>query len=152
MHRNRRFEHLFEHFAKNKHGCVDEIMTFFGLFSTTDPFDLNHNLGAGVSRKSEQKRFLTRSPVGVWESTCGLILSVLCTVTNFIMKAFINGRKLFGTPFYPHPGTEVVSYKLTKVCGERCAYIFFYSFLSFFLSLSGVLFRLTGVDRWWTGS
>ncbi|XP_077440711.1 terminal uridylyltransferase 4 isoform X2 [Vanacampus margaritifer] len=44
-----------------------------------DPFDLNHNLGAGVSRK----------------------------MTNFIMKAFINGRKLFGTPFYPVPGTEV---------------------------------------------
>uniref|UniRef100_A0A8D3D3U4 CCHC-type domain-containing protein n=1 Tax=Scophthalmus maximus TaxID=52904 RepID=A0A8D3D3U4_SCOMX len=44
-----------------------------------DPFDLNHNLGAGVSRK----------------------------MTNFIMKAFINGRKLFGTPFYPIPSTEV---------------------------------------------
>nr|XP_061791065.1 terminal uridylyltransferase 4-like [Nerophis lumbriciformis] len=44
-----------------------------------DPFDLNHNLGAGVSRK----------------------------MTNFIMKAFINGRKLFGTPFYPVHGTEV---------------------------------------------
>ncbi|XP_038650167.1 terminal uridylyltransferase 4-like isoform X1 [Scyliorhinus canicula] len=43
-----------------------------------DPFDLNHNLGAGVSRK----------------------------MTNFIMKAFINGRKLFGTPVYPHPGME----------------------------------------------
>ncbi|XP_051929272.1 terminal uridylyltransferase 4 isoform X1 [Hippocampus zosterae] len=43
-----------------------------------DPFDLSHNLGAGVSRK----------------------------MTNFIMKAFINGRKLFGTPFYPAPGTE----------------------------------------------
>uniref|UniRef100_A0A4W4EF55 CCHC-type domain-containing protein n=1 Tax=Electrophorus electricus TaxID=8005 RepID=A0A4W4EF55_ELEEL len=47
----------------------------------TDPFDLNHNLGAGVSRK----------------------------MTNFIMKAFINGRKLFGTPFYPLPGMEAVS-------------------------------------------
>nr|XP_057929506.1 terminal uridylyltransferase 4 [Doryrhamphus excisus] len=44
-----------------------------------DPFDLNHNLGAGVSRK----------------------------MTNFIMKAFINGRNLFGNPFYPIPGTEV---------------------------------------------
>ncbi|XP_072580058.1 terminal uridylyltransferase 4 isoform X13 [Vulpes vulpes] len=43
-----------------------------------DPFDLNHNLGAGVSRK----------------------------MTNFIMKAFINGRKLFGTPFYPLIGRE----------------------------------------------
>uniref|UniRef100_A0A673N5G7 Terminal uridylyl transferase 4 n=1 Tax=Sinocyclocheilus rhinocerous TaxID=307959 RepID=A0A673N5G7_9TELE len=47
-----------------------------------DPFDLNHNLGAGVSRK----------------------------MTNFIMKAFINGRKLFGTPFYPQLGTEAVSH------------------------------------------
>ncbi|XP_061883934.1 terminal uridylyltransferase 4 [Entelurus aequoreus] len=44
-----------------------------------DPFDLNHNLGAGVSRK----------------------------MTNFIMKAFINGRNLFGSPFDPIPGTEV---------------------------------------------
>ncbi|XP_069817868.1 terminal uridylyltransferase 7 [Dendropsophus ebraccatus] len=35
-----------------------------------DPFDLTHNLGAGLSRK----------------------------MTNFIMKAFINGRRLFGTP------------------------------------------------------
>ncbi|CAH2310847.1 terminal uridylyltransferase 4 isoform X2 [Pelobates cultripes] len=43
-----------------------------------DPFDLNHNLGAGVSRK----------------------------MTIFIMKAFINGRKRFGTPYYPHPGHE----------------------------------------------
>ncbi|XP_027290039.2 terminal uridylyltransferase 4 isoform X2 [Cricetulus griseus] len=43
-----------------------------------DPFVLNHNLGAGVSRK----------------------------MANFIMKAFINGRKLFGTPFYPLIGRE----------------------------------------------
>uniref|UniRef100_A0A8C0B2Q5 Terminal uridylyl transferase 4 n=1 Tax=Buteo japonicus TaxID=224669 RepID=A0A8C0B2Q5_9AVES len=47
-----------------------------------DPFDLNHNLGAGVSRK----------------------------MTNFIMKAFINGRKLFGTPFYPTVGREAVRF------------------------------------------
>ncbi|KAL8178664.1 UNVERIFIED_CONTAM: Terminal uridylyltransferase 4, partial [Gekko kuhli] len=47
-----------------------------------DPFDLNHNLGAGVSRK----------------------------MTNFIMKALINGRKLFGTPFYPVLGREAVSF------------------------------------------
>uniref|UniRef100_A0A8C7X1U5 CCHC-type domain-containing protein n=1 Tax=Oryzias sinensis TaxID=183150 RepID=A0A8C7X1U5_9TELE len=40
-----------------------------------DPFDLNHNLGAGLSRK----------------------------MTNFIMKAFINGRTLFGTPFQVLP-------------------------------------------------
>lgn len=52
-----------------------------------DPFDLNHNLGAGVSRK----------------------------MTNFIMKAFINGRKLFGTPFYPPLGTEVDYFFDSKV-------------------------------------
>ncbi|KAM9330719.1 terminal uridylyltransferase 7 [Gastrophryne carolinensis] len=40
-----------------------------------DPFDLNHNLGAGLSRK----------------------------MTNFIMKAFINGRRLFGTPVKNFP-------------------------------------------------
>ncbi|XP_059384400.1 terminal uridylyltransferase 4 [Carassius carassius] len=52
-----------------------------------DPFDLNHNLGAGVSRK----------------------------MTNFIMKAFINGRKLFGTPFYPQPGSEADYFFDSKV-------------------------------------
>ncbi|XP_037553824.1 terminal uridylyltransferase 4 [Nematolebias whitei] len=52
-----------------------------------DPFDLNHNLGAGVSRK----------------------------MTNFIMKAFINGRKLFGVPFFPIPGTEVDYFFDSKV-------------------------------------
>ncbi|MEE6459584.1 hypothetical protein FKM82_000660 [Ascaphus truei] len=40
-----------------------------------DPFDLNHNLGAGLSRK----------------------------MTNFIMKAFINGRRVFGTPVKGFP-------------------------------------------------
>ncbi|XP_040264743.1 terminal uridylyltransferase 4 [Bufo bufo] len=52
-----------------------------------DPFDLNHNLGAGVSRK----------------------------MTNFIMKAFINGRKLFGTPFYPLAGFEAEYFFDSKV-------------------------------------
>uniref|UniRef100_A0A8C6YE03 RNA uridylyltransferase n=1 Tax=Naja naja TaxID=35670 RepID=A0A8C6YE03_NAJNA len=40
-----------------------------------NPFDLNHNLGAGLSRK----------------------------MTNFIMKAFINGRRVFGTPVRAFP-------------------------------------------------
>lgn len=40
-----------------------------------DPFDLNHNLGAGLSRR----------------------------MTNFIMKAFINGRRVFGTPVRSWP-------------------------------------------------
>lgn len=43
------------------------------------------------------------------------------------MKAFINGRKLFGTPFYPVPGTEVVSpeefckprLKIVEICGKN---------------------------------
>nr|XP_023995150.1 LOW QUALITY PROTEIN: terminal uridylyltransferase 7-like [Salvelinus alpinus] len=40
-----------------------------------DPFDLNHNLGAGLSRR----------------------------MTNFIMKAFINGRSVFGTAVNAYP-------------------------------------------------
>uniref|UniRef100_A0A8K9UVJ5 CCHC-type domain-containing protein n=1 Tax=Oncorhynchus mykiss TaxID=8022 RepID=A0A8K9UVJ5_ONCMY len=40
-----------------------------------DPFDLNHNLGAGLSRR----------------------------MTNFIMKAFINGRSVFGTTVKAYP-------------------------------------------------
>ncbi|XP_044285843.1 terminal uridylyltransferase 4 isoform X2 [Varanus komodoensis] len=52
-----------------------------------DPFDLNHNLGAGVSRK----------------------------MTNFIMKALINGRKLFGTPYYPLLGREAEYFFNSKV-------------------------------------
>uniref|UniRef100_A0A673WTZ1 Terminal uridylyltransferase 7-like n=1 Tax=Salmo trutta TaxID=8032 RepID=A0A673WTZ1_SALTR len=40
-----------------------------------DPFDLNHNLGAGLSRR----------------------------MTNFIMKAFINGRRVFGTAVKAYP-------------------------------------------------
>lgn len=86
----------------------------------TDPFDLNHNLGAGVSRKSKQNypipHIFVFSALNSSSSKCmvdyvSLVLSVFYyTVTNFIMKAFINGRKLFGTPFYPQPGTEAVSH------------------------------------------
>ncbi|KAM6188168.1 LOW QUALITY PROTEIN: terminal uridylyltransferase 7-like [Sarcoramphus papa] len=56
-----------------------------------DPFDLNHNLGAGLSRK----------------------------MTNFIMKAFINGRRLFGTPIKIFP-KEYSSKMLScfKGCGS----------------------------------
>uniref|UniRef100_A0A3B4AG04 CCHC-type domain-containing protein n=1 Tax=Periophthalmus magnuspinnatus TaxID=409849 RepID=A0A3B4AG04_9GOBI len=45
------------------------------LIAIEDPFDLNHNLGAGLSRK----------------------------MINFIMKAFINSRKVFGTPVTAFP-------------------------------------------------
>ncbi|XP_016102345.1 terminal uridylyltransferase 4-like, partial [Sinocyclocheilus grahami] len=68
---------------------VDGWNAFFfdDLNELVNPFDLNHNLGAGVSRK----------------------------MTNFIMKAFINGRKLFGTPFYPQLGTEADYFFDSKV-------------------------------------
>lgn len=36
-------------------------------------------------------------------------------MTNFIMKAFINGRKLFGTPFYPLVGREAEYFFDSKV-------------------------------------
>jgi len=46
-----------------------------------DPFELSHNLGAGISRK----------------------------MNLYIKKAFINGRKLFGTPFkYDPPGYRTI--------------------------------------------
>uniref|UniRef100_A0AAR2L031 CCHC-type domain-containing protein n=1 Tax=Pygocentrus nattereri TaxID=42514 RepID=A0AAR2L031_PYGNA len=42
-----------------------------------------------------------------WTSKCIAIEGTTTDhLTNFIMKAFINGRKLFGTPFYPQPGME----------------------------------------------
>ncbi|XP_066567157.1 terminal uridylyltransferase 7 [Amia ocellicauda] len=49
-----------------------------------DPFDLNHNLGAGLSRR----------------------------MTNFIMKAFINGRRVFGSPVkvFPSEYTSEMEY------------------------------------------
>ncbi|KAJ7405176.1 hypothetical protein WISP_141541 [Willisornis vidua] len=53
-----------------------------------DPFDLNHNLGAGLSRKSDD---------------FGLFGFLSSPVTNFIMKAFINGRRVFGTPIKIFP-------------------------------------------------
>ena len=46
--------------------------------------------------------------IWIFEEAGANVPSLLPLVTNFIMKAFINGRKLFGTPFYPIPGTEVV--------------------------------------------
>ncbi|KAH0628219.1 hypothetical protein JD844_009091 [Phrynosoma platyrhinos] len=60
-----------------------------------DPFDLNHNLGAGLSRK----------------------------MTNFIMKAFINGRRVFGTPVrgFPkeYPSKMLIGVlKLESPCGS----------------------------------
>lgn len=60
-----------------QHGC---LTTFSKQWTSKyivieDPFDLNHNLGAGLSRK----------------------------MTNFIMKAFINGRTVFGTPVRAFP-------------------------------------------------
>ncbi|KAM6945034.1 terminal uridylyltransferase 7 [Lycodopsis pacificus] len=60
-----------------QHGC---LTTFNKQWTSKyivieDPFDLNHNLGAGLSRK----------------------------MTNFIMKAFINGRTVFGTPVNAFP-------------------------------------------------
>ncbi|KAI4580549.1 hypothetical protein MJT46_019318 [Ovis ammon polii x Ovis aries] len=47
-----------------------------------------------------QKKLLTTFEKQ-WTSKC-----IAIEVTNFIMKAFINGRKLFGTPFYPLIGRE----------------------------------------------
>uniref|UniRef100_A0A667ZYM9 Terminal uridylyl transferase 7 n=1 Tax=Myripristis murdjan TaxID=586833 RepID=A0A667ZYM9_9TELE len=68
-----------------------------------DPFDLNHNLGAGLSRR----------------------------MTNFIMKAFINGRRVFGTPVKVFPpqylkGTREAVPKREqwkKLSEKRCCFL-----------------------------
>jgi terminal uridylyltransferase len=53
-----------------------------------DPFDLNHNLGSGLSRKST-----------FWLSFFLMFLIFIClTVNNFIIKTFRKGRMHFGTP------------------------------------------------------
>ncbi|KAG2461465.1 TUT4 uridylyltransferase, partial [Polypterus senegalus] len=56
-----------------------------------------------------QKKLLTTFEKQ-WTSKC-----IAIEVTNFIMKAFINGRKLFGTPYYPQPGTEMEYFFDSKV-------------------------------------
>lgn len=57
-------------------------------------------------------------------------LLCLSLVTNFIMKAFINGRKLFGTPFYPQPGLEAVRHTLETGLYSECWYRIIFAFLN----------------------
>lgn len=69
-----------------------------------DPFDLNHNLGAGLSRKSTVIRaFLWVDSTYFSCFPVYFISHLLPSVTNFIMKAFINGRRVFGTPHKAFP-------------------------------------------------
>lgn len=71
-----------------------------------DPFDLNHNLGAGLSRKSKKMASVCLCCLVSICPGCLLmrfLLSVVDTVTNFIMKAFINGRTVYGTPVTDFP-------------------------------------------------
>lgn len=88
-------------------------------FHIADPFDLNHNLGAGLSRKSRMISvffclclschfvsllFSPHFSIFANAFSCLLTFSfVIKTVTNFIMKAFINGRTVFGTPVKAFP-------------------------------------------------
>ncbi|EEC08801.1 zinc finger protein, putative [Ixodes scapularis] len=73
-----------------------------------DPFELDHNLGSGVSRKSEE---LVRVITDLCCTEC-LYSEGPCphchfcrdfSVNAFIMKALIKGRALFGTPFRKPP-------------------------------------------------
>lgn len=80
--------------------------------------------------------------------------SWLPLVTNFIMKAFINGRKLFGTPFYPVPGSEVVrpswlnnNKVVQKIQNLNAVWICLHYMLFLLCSAAGLLLWLEGVDR-----
>lgn len=83
-----------------------------------------------------------------------IIPSWLPLVTNFIMKAFINGRKLFGTPFYPVPGSEVVrpswlnnNKVVQKIQNLNAVWICLHYMLFLLCSAAGLLLWLEGVDR-----
>lgn len=83
-----------------------------------------------------------------------IIPSWLPLVTNFIMKAFINGRKLFGTPFYPVPGSEVVrpswlnnNKVVQKIQNLNAVWICLHYVLFLLCSAAGLLLWLEGVDR-----
>ena len=67
-----------------------------------DPFELSHNLGAGISRKSMKDRFNFKSQLFV-------------SVNLYIKKAFINGRRLFGTPLTSNPR----GYRTVQVGSEK---------------------------------
>uniref|UniRef100_A0A8B9LGX1 RNA uridylyltransferase n=1 Tax=Astyanax mexicanus TaxID=7994 RepID=A0A8B9LGX1_ASTMX len=80
-------------FQKNRE-TVGEL--WLGLLRFyTEEFDFKEH----VISIRQRKRLTTFEKQ--WTSKC-----IAIEVTNFIMKAFINGRKLFGTPFYPQPGME----------------------------------------------
>ena len=56
-----------------------------------DPFELSHNLGAGISRKSKKELFKFQGS------------TFSSSVNLYIKKAFISGRRLFGTPLTSNP-------------------------------------------------
>ena len=73
-----------------------EKMWISPCIAIEDPFELSHNLGAGISRKSNKQ--------------IGLCLVVIqnqnipnFSVNLYIKKAFINARNLFGTPINYRP-------------------------------------------------
>lgn len=80
----------------------DSFLLVFCIFP--DPFDLNHNLGAGLSRKSAVIHTLLLVDSASFSFFPVYFIShLLPSVTNFIMKAFINGRRVFGTPHKAFP-------------------------------------------------
>jgi len=114
------------------------------LFSViTDPFDLNHNLGAGLSRKSMIiSFFLFFSQLVLFflnfQVFAKLLLSSHMTffpfkiVTNFIMKAFINGRTVFGTPVKVLP--PVYPSHMVSICFPNT--IYFFNWMFYYLTLT----------------
>lgn len=83
--------------------CVCWLIIFVVFWIVADPFDLNHNLGAGLSRKSTLIYFPSAASSFLSFFVVYFISHLFLSVTNFIMKAFINGRRVFGTPFKAAP-------------------------------------------------
>ena len=70
-----------------------EKMWISPCIAIEDPFELSHNLGAGISRKSKIQ-------IGL----CLIFIHNTKLLVNlYIKKAFINARNLFGTPIRYRP-------------------------------------------------
>lgn len=89
-------------------------LSFLFSWIFLDPFDLNHNLGAGLSRKSKLTLFINITLIFFSFNPSNWAFILFFLVTNFIMKAFINGRRVFGIPVKGFP--KDYPSKMVSVC------------------------------------
>ena len=90
---------------QSRHLTKFEKMWISPCIAIEDPFELSHNLGAGISRKSRNSIFYLFL----------YILTLFLSVNLYIKKAFINARNLFGTPIKYRPqGYHTIQVNICK--------------------------------------